>query len=57
MDAKTAHQLLQIIHNRGEQWWSNPQAINEARLSAEKLDVWIDEVLKELAELKTKKGN
>jgi len=38
-------QLLQIIHNRGEQWWSNPQAINDARQAAQKLDEWITERL------------
>jgi len=35
-------QLLQIIHNRGEQCWISPVAVDEARRAAQELANWID---------------
>jgi len=35
-------QLLQIIHNRGEQCWINPVSVEQARAAAQQLAQWID---------------
>jgi len=35
-------QLLQIIHNRGEQCWISPVAVEQARQAAQQLAQWID---------------
>jgi hypothetical protein len=39
-------QLLQIIHNRGEQCWINPIAVEQARAAAQELAKWIDSTIR-----------